>query len=179
MKIFKLAAVCLLVCTFAPKSVNATPYTFSEGNWPGGGEITGSFDIDLDHSTATPGLLYCDALTSFSAHWSGSIYSQSYDWDLSQVSSTYFLFSIADGRTFDMVLGGDVEYDSGVHLVWDFRPSAVTIGPDSTLAQYYGSGPLVFNRVPDANSTILLLGSALSALYGFSRLSKLRDITRK
>jgi hypothetical protein len=177
MKISKWVAVCLLICAFAPKSAYAIPYTFSEGNWPGGGEITGGFDIDLDYSTVTPGLLYADALTSFSAHWSGNIYSQPYDWDLRQVSSVYFLFSLSDGRTFDMVLGGDVQYDSDVHLVWDFRPTATVIGPDSTLAQYYGTGPLVFSRansVPDAAPTAPLLVVALVALFGLTRLSKLR-----
>jgi hypothetical protein len=92
MKISQWVVVGLLVCAFVPKSAFAISYTFSEGNWPGGGEITGSFDIDLDHSTVTPGFLYTDALNSFSAHWSGNIYSQPYDWDLSQVIDLRLFF---------------------------------------------------------------------------------------
>jgi hypothetical protein len=170
----------LLAFALITKPALAVPFTFSEAGWPGGGEITGSFDIDFNHSTLSPGTLYADALTSFSAHWSGSIYSQPFDWDLASVSPSTFAFSIGSDQLIDMTLDGDVYYDSTLPLVWDFRPTAINILPEPRpSAQYYGTGPFILtpaDRVPDANNTFLLLGMVVLFFFGFTRGRRLRHL---
>jgi hypothetical protein len=116
--------------------------------------------------------LYVEALTSFSAHWSGNIYSQPYDWGLASVSPSDFAFSIDSEQILGMTLGGDVYYDPSLPLIWDFRPTAVNISPDPRFpGQYYGTGPFILTAtaIPEPNDTFLLLAIVLSFLFGFAR----------
>jgi len=122
--------------------------------------------------------LYVEALTSFSAHWSGNIYSQPYNWDLASVSPNAFAFSIDSDQLIGMTLGGDVYYDPALPLIWDFRPTAVNISPDDRFAgQYYGTGPFILTpAIPEPNNTLLLLGIVLSFLFGFARKRRSRHV---
>jgi hypothetical protein len=178
MKNFSLGSIGLLAVALITQPALAVPFTFSQAGWPGGGEITGAFNIDFNHSTVSPGTLYVEALTSFSAHWSGNIYSQPYDWGLASVSPSDFAFSIDSGQLLSMTLGGDVYYDPTLPLIWDFRPTAVNISPDPRFpGQYYGTGPFILTPapVPEPSDTFLLLSMVL-LLFGFARRRRLRHV---
>jgi hypothetical protein len=163
----KSVAIGLLALALTAIQAGAVPFTFSQGGWPGGGEITGSFDLNFDCPTPTPGILYVDALTDFSAHWSGNLYTQPYDWSLTDVNND-FVFGIGGEAIIVMTLGGvgpdSVYYDATLPLIWDDRPSHIDINPDGDYGRYRSTAPLVVNQVPDENSTLLLLGSALISL---------------
>jgi hypothetical protein len=158
----------LLALALMAIPAGAVPFTFSQGGWPGGGEITGNFDINFDYPTATPGVLYVEALTSFDAHWSGNIYTQPYDWGLSDVNND-FVFEMDTQSIIVMTIGGlgadSVYYDATLPLIWDDRPSHIDINPDGDSGRYRSTAPLVVNQVPDNDSTLLLLGSALVSLF--------------
>jgi len=165
----RFASVGLLFLTLTVSSAFAVPYRFSQAGWPGGGEITGTFDIDLDYPTLNPGNLYVEALTSFDCHWTGNIYSQPYDWSLNQVFND-FLFDIGSQSIVSMRVGdfsdpNSAFYDATLPLIWDFRQTAIDIDPLGDSGRYRCTGPLFVTRVPDENSTALLLGLALVSLF--------------
>jgi len=172
----KLLSIGLLAAFFGAASARATSFTFSQGGWTGGGEITGSFDIDLTVPTPFLDSLYVTALTSFQAHWSGNIYTQPFDWGLSDVNGD-FQFSRDRENIVTMTIGefagSPVYYDATLPLIWDFRPSAIDANPIGDFGRYRSTESIVLNRVPDNSPSILLLGLALSCLVVFDRINSL------
>lgn len=106
-------------------------YTWSQGGWNGGGEVTGSFIIN-DNFPTVDGLTGANALVSFQAQWSGNLYSQPYAWTLADIqrAPSYITWGIPNNVLLDMQIEpgvGPVVYDpfDFPAVIADYRPGSI------------------------------------------------------
>ena len=110
-------------------SASGIAYRFWEVGWPGGGTLTGSFQIDESYSSDV--LLGQSALISFQAHWSGDPNSQAYDWGINDLREP-FVWDRETHQLVDMTLGanfGPVYCDPYLKVLWDYRSSSIPNWP--------------------------------------------------
>lgn len=149
-------------------------FTWSDGPWTGGGEITGSLIVN-DSFPYPPGsqtgFVGNNALVSFQAHWTGNLYSQPYDWTLAGIlaSDSQFVWDVQHNALNEMQLypGGAanvVEYTPELYIE-DDRPGAID-PPGFQIPQYeeLGTFSSTTEVLPEPGITQMFLGLAVPVL---------------
>jgi len=146
-------------------------FTWSQGGWNGGGEVTGSFIIN-DNAPSLDGLTGANALVSFQAQWSGNIYSQPYTWTLAdiQTSPSQITWGIGNNSLIDMQIEpgvGPVEYEpfDSPPVIEDGRAGAIDPPGQEGPFIYSTEGIISTTMVlPEPGIAQMFLGLALTVL---------------